>query len=127
MSNPPRYASEAMTLGQHRAAVSKKPCTWPSGACVCWEALQENPEDHAGRVWMHCEKGLSLSKASMSRFMMFCLSNSVQIGSVHAFNARHPRCQVSATIRLRPDQFTAFEEETGGTLQKPPVVKLNAA
>lgn len=104
-----------------------KPCTWPIGACACWEAQREKPEDYAGRVWMRCEEGLSLSKASMARFMMFCLSNNVEIGSVHAFNARYKRSLVLATVRLRPDQFAAFEDATGGKLRKPPVINLNAA
>ncbi|MBB95601.1 MAG: hypothetical protein CML68_13550 [Rhodobacteraceae bacterium] len=89
-------------------------------------AQEEKPEDYAGRAWMHCEEGLNFSKASMSRFMMFCLGNNVEIGSVYAFNAEFPRCQVLASIRLRPDQFEAFERETGGKLRKPRRVKLNS-
>lgn len=76
---------------------------------------------------MHCEEGLAFSKASMSRFMMFCLGNNVEIGSVHAFNANFAGCQVSATVRLRPDQFQSFEAATLGKLRKPPVIKLNSA
>lgn len=85
---------------------------------------EDKPEDYAGRVWMHCEEGLSFSKASMARFMMFCLGNNVEIGSVSAFNAKYRGCQVSAAVRLRPDQFGAFEAETGGKLRKPPRIKL---
>ena len=99
-------------------------CTWPSGVCKCWEAEQAKP-DHYGRVWMHCEEGLNYSKASMSRFMMFCLGNNVEIGSIHAFNANFPRCQVSAAIRLKPELFAAFENETGGKLRPPPRINLN--
>lgn len=102
-----------------------EPCTWPSGACACMMAQEAKPDDYAGRVWMHCEEGLNFSKASMSRFVMFCLGNNVEIGSIHPFDARYPRCQVSAAIRLRPDQFAAFEADTGGTLRKPPRVNLN--
>jgi hypothetical protein len=83
------------------------------------------PSDPYGRVWMHCEQGLNFSKASMARFMMFCLGNNVEIGSIHAFNSNHPRCQVSASVRLKPSQFAAFESETGGKLQKPATIKLN--
>lgn len=101
-------------------------CSWPSGTCACWEAAQAKPDDHAGRVWMHCDEGLSYSKASLSRFMMFCLGNNVEIGSVHAFNAKFPRSQVSAAVRLRPDQFAAFERETGGKLRQPPRINLNS-
>jgi len=56
---------------------------------------------------------------------MFCLGNNIEIGSVHAFNARFPRCLVSAAIRIHPDKFAAFETETGGKLRRPPEIKLN--
>ena len=102
-------------------------CTWPSGTCACYAAQVEKPQDHAGRVWMHCEEGLSFSKASMSRFMMFCLAHSVEIGSVHAFNPKFGGSQVSAAIRLRPDQFAAFETATRGKLRKTPVINLNCS
>jgi len=101
-------------------------CTWPSGNCECRAAEVEDPEDYAGRVWMHCEEGLSFSKASMARFMMFCLANKVVIGSVDAFNPKFANCQVLAAVRLRPDQFAAFETATRGKLRKPPVPILNS-
>jgi len=100
-------------------------CTWPNGTCRHWEAQQAKPEDHAGRVWMHCEEGLFLTKASVARFMMFCLSNRVEIGSVDAFSPNYRGSSVLAAVRLRPDQFAAFESETGGKLRKPPRVNLN--
>ena len=99
-------------------------CTWPSGTCKCWEAEQSKPDPH-GRVWMHCEEGLSYSKASLARFMVFCLGNNVEIGGVHAFNPRFPRSQVSAAVRLKPSQFAAFERETGGKLRNPPRIVLS--
>ena len=100
-------------------------CTWPEGSCQC--AMQEATKpDYAGRVWMHCETGLTMTKASMSRFMMFCLRNSVEFGSVDAFAPEHSGCTVLASIRLRPDQFEDFERETGGKLRKPPVITLNS-
>tara|TARA_R100001086_G_scaffold248067_1_gene184022 strand:+ start:1054 stop:1281 length:228 start_codon:yes stop_codon:yes gene_type:complete len=74
---------------------------------------------------MHCESGLNLSKASLGRFLEFCLSNNVEIGTVHPFNPRFARSQVSATVRLRPDQFDAFKRSTGGDLRKPPRISLN--
>lgn len=101
-------------------------CSWPSGTCACAVAENER-EDYAGRVWMHCEEGLSMTKASMARFMMFCLRNSVEIGSVHAFNPKYDRCSVGAAIRIRPDQIETFEFETGGKLRKPPKIQLNNA
>jgi len=104
----------------------KSPCTWPEGACACYMAQEAKPEDHAGRVWMHCEQGLSFSKASMARFMIFCLGNKVKIGSVDAFNPKFAGCMVMAAVRLRPDQFEAFEAATGGKLRKPPVISLNS-
>lgn len=100
-------------------------CTWPRGTCACLLEQARKPEDSSGRVWMHCESGLNFSKASMSRFIMFCLGNDVEIGSIHAFAPEYPRCQVSAAIRLRPDQFAAFEAETGGKLRPPPKLRLN--
>ena len=100
-------------------------CTWPEGACECWAAEQGKP-DHSGREWMHCEEGLALNKASLARFMLFCLSNNVEIGSVHAFNPRYRNSLVLASVRLHPDQFKRFEAETGGRLRTPPKIKLNS-
>ena len=100
-------------------------CKWPEGTCACYAQEAVKP-DYAGRVWMHCEEGLSLSKASMSRFVMFCLMNGVEIGTLHTFNPAFPRSQVSASVRLKPEQFAAFEAETGGKLRKPPVISLNS-
>ena len=104
-------------------------CLWPLGACACaeMEAQKNSGPDRMGRVWMHCEEGLSLTKASMGRFMVFCLSNGVEIGDVWPFAPRFPRSAVIVSIRLRPDQFSAFEAETGGKLREPPVIKLNSA
>ena len=99
-------------------------CRWPEGTCLCWAEKESNP-DPFGRVWMHCEEGLTYSKASMARFMMFCLGNNVEIGSVDAFNANYRGCQVLAAVRLKPEQFESFEKETGGKLRKPPKVNLN--
>lgn len=99
-------------------------CNWPNGTCKCWEKDQSKP-DLYGREWMHCEEGLSFSKASMSRFIMFCLANNVEIGDLHPFNRNYPRCQVSAAIRIHPSLFEAFEKETSGKLRKPPIINLN--
>jgi hypothetical protein len=101
-----------------------KPCTWPDGVCSCYEMEQTRP-DHSGRVWMHCEKGLTFSKASMSRFIMFCLGNNVEIGDIYVFDRTFPRSQVIVSVRLLPDQFAAFEAETGGKLREPPRIKLS--
>lgn len=101
-------------------------CKWPEGTCACY-AQQAVKPDYAGRVWMHCEEGLSLSKASMSRFVMFCLTNRIEIGDIYPFSPNYPRSQVSASVRLRPEQFAAFEAETGGKLRKPPRISLNSS
>ena len=99
-------------------------CTWPEGYCQCWAAEQAKP-DPFGRVWMHCEEGLSMSNASLARFLSFCLKNNVELGSVSAFQPRYHRSSVSAAVRLKPEQFLAFEEQTGGKLRSPPKVRLN--
>jgi hypothetical protein len=102
-------------------------CNWPeSGPCACYMANAEKADPY-GRVWMHCEEGLSLSKASMSRFIMFCLLNNVDIGSIHPFNYRYRNSQVSAAVRMKPEQFEAFEAETHGKLRKPPRIVLNSS
>ena len=98
-------------------------CYKETNDCQCPEPGSE--ADYAGRVWRHCEEGLSMTKASMARFMMFCLKNEVEIGSVHAFNAKYHGSSVLAAIRLKPDQIEAFELETGGKLRRPPRVVLN--
>lgn len=100
-------------------------CNWPDGTCACLMAQEEKPEDVYGRVWMHCEEGLAMTKASAARFLMFCLKNRVEIGSVDAFAPEYHGCQVSAAVRLRRDQFEAFEKETGGKLRTPPKISLN--
>lgn len=100
-------------------------CNWPEGICKCWAEKQENKADHSGRVWMHCEEGLSLTKASMSRFMMYCLSKKVQIGDVYAFNPKYNRSLVVASVRIKPEQIEDFEMETGGKLKEPPTINLN--
>ena len=101
-------------------------CKWPEGTCACYAKKVVKP-DYAGRVWMHCEEGLSLSKASMSRFVMFCLRNRIEIGQIHPLNPNYERCQVSASVLIKPEQFAAFEAETGGKLRKPPRVSVNSS
>jgi hypothetical protein len=98
-------------------------CNWPEGVCQCRKKELSKP-DYAGRVWMHCEEGLNFSKASMSRFVMFCLANNVEIGEIHPFTTS-PRSQVLASVRIHPSLFEAFEKETGGKLHKPPTIKLS--
>lgn len=66
-----------------------------------------------------------MTKASMARFMMFCLKNHVEIGEIYAFNPNYHGCQVIASVRLKPDQFEAFEKETKAKLSLPPRVVLN--
>ena len=99
-------------------------CTWPQGVCACYTAHSQR-SDHGGRVWMHCHAGRSLTKASMARFVMFCLTNDIEIGVIHPFNYRFPRSLVSASVRMRPDQFDEFERKTGGKISKPPRISLN--
>ena len=101
-------------------------CKWPEGTCACYAQEAVKP-DYAGRVWMHCEEGLSMTKASMSRFVMFCLRNRIEIGSIYPLNPNYERCQVSVSIRLKPEQFAAFEAETGGKLREPPRISLNSS
>ena len=100
------------------------PCTWPNGYCQNWAKNEAQP-DPWGRVWMHCEEGLSMSNASLARFMSFCLKNNVKLGGVSAFQPRYSRSAVMAAVRLKPEQFEAFERETGGKLREPPVCNLN--
>jgi hypothetical protein len=82
--------------------------------------------DIFGRVWMHCESGLSMTKASMARFMMFVLANRVEIGMVYAFSPNYKGSLVLASVKLKPEQFEAFERETGGKLRDPIQVHLNS-
>lgn len=98
-------------------------CTWPEGQCECAAAQSQKP-DPFGRVWMHCESGLAQTKASMARLMMFVLANNVELGSVMAMG-KHRGALVIVSVRLKPEQFEAFERETGGTLRTPPKIKLN--
>lgn len=86
---------------------------------------QTDPRDFYGRVWRNCESGLSLTKASMGRFIMFVLRNNVEIGDLYVFDPKFHGSRVLASLRLRPDQFEAFEQETGGKLRKPAKIDLN--
>ena len=99
-------------------------CGWPKDECACYRQKRDEA-DPWGRVWMHSESGLSFSKASMSRFMMFCLGNNIEIGDIHAFNPKYKNSLVIASVRLKPEQIEAFEAETRGKLRKPPVINLN--
>ena len=85
-----------------------------------------NEPDVYGRVWRHCESGLMLTKTSMTRFIMFVLENHIEIGTLYAFDPTFHRSLVVASLRLRPDQFGAFERETGGKLRLPRTIKLNS-
>ncbi len=82
--------------------------------------------DHYRRVVRHCESGLSLTKASMTRFVMHCLENNIEICQIWPFNPRFKGSLVCAVVKLRPDQIEAFEAATGGKLRMPPRVHLNS-
>ena len=99
-------------------------CRWPAGHCQCAAQVQSRP-DPFGRVAMHCETGLALNKASMSRFMLFCLSNNVEVYQISAFNPRYRNSLVTAALKIRPDQVAEFEFATGGKLRLPPKIKVN--
>lgn len=101
-------------------------CKWPEGTCACYAKTAMKPDPH-GRVWMHCEEGLSLSNASMMRFVMYCLTNNIEIGQIHPFNYRYKNSKVCATVRIRPDQFAEFESSTRGKLHEPPRLSLNSS
>jgi hypothetical protein len=117
--------AQHISFVMENATSTKEPCNWPeSGPCACYMATANKPDPH-GRVWMHCEQGLSLSKASMSRFVMFCLLNDIEIGSIYPFNYHYRNSQVSASVLMKPEQFEAFEAETHGKLRKPPRIVLN--
>lgn len=81
--------------------------------------------DYKGRMWMHCESGLTLTKASMSRMIMFCLTNDVEIGDIYAMSPDYPRSQVLVSVFIHPTKVGAFEDETGGKLRLPPIMKVN--
>lgn len=100
-------------------------CAWPSGVCQCWAAEQEKPDPY-GRVWMHCESGLTFTKASVARFVMFCLTENIEIGAIRPFNAKFPGCLLMATVRIKSDQVCAFEAATGGKLRLPPKININS-
>lgn len=99
-------------------------CRWPEGTCASYEK-HHMAEDPWGRVWMHCEEGLSYTKASMSRFMMFCLANKVEFGSIQAFAPEYSGCQVTAAIRIHPSLVADFEREVKAKLRHPSKIKLS--
>jgi len=68
-----------------------------------------------------------MTKASMSRFVMHCLRENIEIGDIRPFDHRWDRCQVSASVRLRTDQFDEFESATGGKLREPPRISINSS
>jgi hypothetical protein len=99
-------------------------CNWPDSVCKCWEQEQTKPDVY-GRVYMHCEEGLSFTKASMTRLVMFCLGNNVEITSLHPFNRHYKGCQVSVVVRIDPMLIESFEKETLGKLREPSKINLN--
>ena len=101
-----------------------EPCTWPNGTCQCYIQEQSKP-DPWGRVWMLCESGLTMSKTSLANLMTFCLKNRVKIGDIDAFQPNYPRSLVMVSVKLKPEQFEAFEKETGGKLREPYKINLN--
>lgn len=101
-----------------------EPCNWPSGTCQCWIDEQMKP-DHYGRIWMHCESGLKLTKTSLAGFTLYCLSNNILIGELSAFNANYKGSLVLATVKIREEQIEGFTRETGGILTLPPKICLN--
>lgn len=66
-------------------------CGLDISLCTCPEPGSE--ADVKGRVWRHCEEGLSMTKASMARFMMFVLKNDIEIGE---------RCGSGEMTRAKP-------------------------
>ena len=104
--------------------MNNDPCLWPNGTCKCYLENETKP-DLYGRVWMHCDEGLNFSKASMSRFIMFCLANNVKIGDIFVMNNKYPQSAVSVSIRLKESQFEDFTAETKGILKRPPEISLN--
>lgn len=98
-------------------------CNWPEEACACYMREQEKG-DIMGRKWMHCEEGLSYTKSSMTRFIMYCLGNDVEIGDIWVFNKNYKGSAVIVSVKLRPDQFDDFEKETKGKLREPVTVKV---
>jgi hypothetical protein len=86
---------------------------------------QPNPPDAFGRIIMHCEQGLSLTKASMTRFIMHCLQNDIEILQTWAFNKNFRGSLVCVVVRIRPDQVEEFEIKTGGKLRLPVQVHIN--
>lgn len=81
--------------------------------------------DVYGRVPKVCESGLAMTKASMTRFVMFCLENGVEIMQIHPFNRNYKGCHVSAAIMIKPDMVCDFEAATGGKLCDPATINLN--
>lgn len=81
--------------------------------------------DIYGRVPKVCESGLAMTKASMSRFVMFCLERGVEILQIHPFNRNFKGCHVSAAVMIHPDQIADFEKMTGGKLEDPATINLN--
>ena len=99
-------------------------CSWPSGTCQNYIEKKAKPDPY-GRVWMHCESGLTNTKASMGRFMVFCLSNNVELGGVYAFNPKYKGSLACAAVLIKPELIEAFEQETKGKLRLPPKIRLN--
>jgi len=99
-------------------------CNWPNGTCACYTQEQEKP-DVFGRVWMHCDSGLSMSKKSTLSLIQFILKNRLEVGSFYALEPSFSRSQVCVSVKIHPDLIPDFERETGGKLSRPPTIKLS--
>jgi hypothetical protein len=85
---------------------------------------QEKP-DAFGRVWMHCNSGLNMSKKSTLSLVQFILKNRLELGSFYTLEPSDSKSQVFVSIKIHPDLIPDFERETRGILSKPPKIKLN--
>lgn len=101
-------------------------CKWPEGTCACYQKQATEP-DPFGRVWMHCESGLRFNKASVSRFVMFCMENDIEIGSIHPFDRHYPSSVVMASVLIKPDLIAPLEAAARCKLRPPPRIKLNSS
>ena len=102
-------------------------CNWPEGACACYLKKQEEQEtgDIFGKVWYHCEKGITLTKSSLGRFFYYCGKNQIDIGDVWFCSPKYDRSQVCVSIKMKPEQKEPMETELKIKLHDPPVLSLN--
>ena len=125
------YSSDVGWKSQHHDQVVCRACYAcgpmsqdEEGAIFEWNRRMY-PPDHFGRVWKHVDGGLNISKTSMGRFVNYCLTNNIEIGSFFPLSPSYNTSSVYASVLMKEEQVEEMEKVTKVKVINPPRVILN--